>query len=164
MTRRTFLWADYRGDRENFFFFSWEAQLEKGEISPFLFFSTPPGQAKQKTKDGKKKRTGRLSVSRKSLSLDHIMVPNTVFGLSKTPFHSFQRHGDDMLALSWSKSWMTQTSRDALMFAEALRKQLLSSSMDKQFKVSKKEAFNKGSWGKSASRCNHLLLGSNYLG
>ena len=112
----------------------------------------------------KKKRTGRLSVSRKSLSLDHIMVPNTVFGLSKTPFHSFQRHGDDMLALSWSKSWMTQTSRDALMFAEALRKQLLSSSMDKQFKVSKKEAFNKGSWGKSASRCNHLLLGSNYLG
>ena len=51
-----------------------------------------------------KKRRGRSSISRKSVSLDHIVVPKPVFGLSEKPFCSFQGHGDDVLDLSWSKS------------------------------------------------------------
>lgn len=51
-----------------------------------------------------KKRRGRTSISRKSLSLDHVVVPETVFSLSEKPFCSFQGHLDDVLDLSWSKS------------------------------------------------------------
>lgn len=51
-----------------------------------------------------KKRRGRASISRKSLSLDHIFVPETVFALSEKPICSFQGHGDVVLDLSWSKS------------------------------------------------------------
>nr|KJB13413.1 hypothetical protein B456_002G073100 [Gossypium raimondii] len=65
-----------------------------------------------------KKRRGRSSLSRKSLSLDPIVVPDTVFALSDKPFCSFQGHSDDVLDLSWSKS-----------------QQLLSSSMDKTVRL-----------------------------
>ena len=51
-----------------------------------------------------KKKRGRTSVSRKSLCLDHIVVPDTVFALSDKPICSFQGHSDDVLDLSWSKS------------------------------------------------------------
>ncbi|CAK7327588.1 unnamed protein product [Dovyalis caffra] len=51
-----------------------------------------------------KKRRGRSSISRKSLSLDHIIVPETVFALTDKPICSFQGHIDDVLDLSWSKS------------------------------------------------------------
>jgi WD40 repeat protein len=57
-----------------------------------------------------KKRRGRSSISRKSLSLDHIFVPETVFSLTDKPICSFQGHLDDVLDLSWSKSqvsWFT---------------------------------------------------------
>ncbi|XP_044473703.1 uncharacterized protein LOC123202049 isoform X2 [Mangifera indica] len=64
-----------------------------------------------------KKRRGR-PMSRKSLSMDHIVVPETVFGLSEKPICSFQGHLDDVLDLSWSKS-----------------QHLLSSSMDKTVRL-----------------------------
>ena len=51
-----------------------------------------------------RKKRGRTSVSRKSLSLDRIVVPDTVFALSDKPICSFQGHSDDVLDLSWSKS------------------------------------------------------------
>lgn len=51
-----------------------------------------------------KKRRGRSSISRKSVSLDHVFVPETVFALSEKPFCSFEGHLDDVLDLSWSKS------------------------------------------------------------
>ena len=50
-----------------------------------------------------RKRKGRTSISRKSLSLDQLMVPDTVFALTEKPFCSFQGHLDDVLDLSWSK-------------------------------------------------------------
>ncbi|KAG9150032.1 hypothetical protein Leryth_010083 [Lithospermum erythrorhizon] len=54
-----------------------------------------------------KRRKGRSSISRKSVSLEHILVPETVFSLSDKPFCSFQGHMDDVLDLSWSKSQKT---------------------------------------------------------
>lgn len=51
-----------------------------------------------------RKRRGRSSISRKSLSLDQIVVPETVFALTEKPFCSFQGHLNDVLDLSWSKS------------------------------------------------------------
>ena len=51
-----------------------------------------------------KKRKGRTSISTKSISLNHIMVPDAVFGLSEKPICSFQGHSKDVLDLSWSKS------------------------------------------------------------
>lgn len=51
-----------------------------------------------------KKRRGRSSVSRKSMSLEQILVPETVFSLLEKPICSFQGHLDDVLDLSWSKS------------------------------------------------------------
>lgn len=65
-----------------------------------------------------KKRRGRSSISRKSISLDHVVVPETVFGLSEKPFCSFKGHLVDVLDLSWSKS-----------------QHLLSSSMDKTVRL-----------------------------
>lgn len=51
-----------------------------------------------------KKRRSRTSLTRKSLCLDNIYVPETVFALSDKPFCSFQGHTDDVLGISWSKS------------------------------------------------------------
>lgn len=51
-----------------------------------------------------KERRGRSSISRKSLSLEHYVIPETMFALSEKPISSFQGHEDDVLDLSWSKS------------------------------------------------------------
>jgi hypothetical protein len=51
-----------------------------------------------------KKRRGRSSIGRKSLSLDNVLVPETVFSISEKSICSFQGHLDDVLDLSWSKS------------------------------------------------------------
>ncbi|CBI20340.3 unnamed protein product, partial [Vitis vinifera] len=84
-----------------------------------------------------KKRRGRSSVSRKSVSLDHIKVPETVFGLSEKPFCSFQGHGDDVLDLSWSSK----------------SQQLLSSSMDKTVRL----------WHLSSKSCLKIFSHSDYV-
>ncbi|KAK8545663.1 hypothetical protein V6N12_026493 [Hibiscus sabdariffa] len=83
-----------------------------------------------------KKRRGRSSVSRKSLSLDHIVVPETVFALTDKPICSFQGHLDDVLDLSWSKS-----------------QQLLSSSMDKTVRL----------WDLTCKTCLRIFSHSDYV-
>uniref|UniRef100_A0A2P2K3L6 WD repeat-containing protein 44 isoform X1 n=1 Tax=Rhizophora mucronata TaxID=61149 RepID=A0A2P2K3L6_RHIMU len=55
-----------------------------------------------------KKRRGRPSISRKSLSLDRIVLPETVFAFTDKPVCSFQGHLDDVLDLSWSKSQVSE--------------------------------------------------------
>ncbi|KAJ4726273.1 WD repeat-containing protein 44-like [Melia azedarach] len=82
-----------------------------------------------------KKRRGR-SISRKSLSLDHIVVPETVFALSEKPFCSFQGHLHDVLDLSWSKS-----------------QHLLSSSMDKTVRL----------WHLTSKTCLKIFSHSDYV-
>ncbi|KAI4333699.1 hypothetical protein L6164_018473 [Bauhinia variegata] len=83
-----------------------------------------------------KKRRGRSSISRKSLSLEQLMVPETVFGLAEKPICSFQGHLDDVLDLSWSKS-----------------QHLLSSSMDKTVRL----------WHLSSESCLKVFSHSDFV-
>ncbi|KAI3769253.1 hypothetical protein L6452_00354 [Arctium lappa] len=83
-----------------------------------------------------KKRRGRLSISRKSISLDQILVPDTMFALSEKPVCSFNGHLDDVLDLSWSKS-----------------QHLLSSSMDKTVRL----------WQLSSKSCLKIFSHSDYV-
>ncbi|KAJ7981698.1 WD repeat-containing protein 44-like [Quillaja saponaria] len=83
-----------------------------------------------------KKRRGRSSISRKSVSLDHVLVPDTVFALSEKPICSFEGHLDDVLDLSWSKS-----------------QHLLSSSMDKTVRL----------WHLSSKSCLKTFSHSDYV-
>lgn len=83
-----------------------------------------------------KKRRGRSSISRKSVSLDHVFVPETVFALSEKPYCSFEGHLDDVLDLSWSKS-----------------QHLLSSSMDKTVRL----------WHLASKSCLKTFSHSDYV-
>ncbi|KAJ1408527.1 WD40-repeat-containing domain [Sesbania bispinosa] len=83
-----------------------------------------------------KKRKGRSSVSRKSLSLDQLAVPDTVFALTEKPICSFKGHLHDVLDLSWSKS-----------------QHLLSSSMDKTVRL----------WHLSSKSCLKIFSHSDYV-
>ncbi|XP_057953031.1 uncharacterized protein LOC131147265 [Malania oleifera] len=83
-----------------------------------------------------KKRRGKPSISRKSLSLEQVVVPETVFALSEKPFCSFLGHLDDVLDLSWSKS-----------------QHLLSSSMDKTVRL----------WNLSSQSCLKVFSHSDYV-
>ncbi|KAM2961173.1 hypothetical protein FF1_030780 [Malus domestica] len=83
-----------------------------------------------------KKRRGRSSISRKSVSLDHYVIPETVFALSEKPIYSFEGHVDDVLDLSWSKS-----------------QHLLSSSMDKTVRL----------WHLSSKTCLKIFSHSDYV-
>ncbi|KAJ6776324.1 TRANSDUCIN/WD40 REPEAT-LIKE SUPERFAMILY PROTEIN-RELATED [Salix koriyanagi] len=83
-----------------------------------------------------KKRRGRSSIHRKSLSLDHIIMPETVFALTDKPICSFKGHLDDVLDLSWSKS-----------------QNLLSSSMDKTVRL----------WHLSSNTCLKIFSHSDYV-
>ncbi|KAF5461004.1 hypothetical protein F2P56_020833 [Juglans regia] len=83
-----------------------------------------------------KKRRGRSSISRKSLSLDYVVVPETVFSLSEKPICTFRGHLDDVLDLSWSKS-----------------QHLLSSSMDKTVRL----------WHLSSKSCLKIFSHSDYV-
>ncbi|CAK9183040.1 unnamed protein product [Ilex paraguariensis] len=83
-----------------------------------------------------KKRRGRSSTSRKSVSLDLVVVPETVFALSEKPICSFEGHLDVVLDLSWSKSQL-----------------LLSSSMDKTVRL----------WHLSRKSCLKIFSHSDYV-
>ncbi|PIA27425.1 hypothetical protein AQUCO_07800041v1 [Aquilegia coerulea] len=83
-----------------------------------------------------KKRRGRTSISRKSISLEHIVVPESVFALSEKPLRSFRGHLDDVLDLSWSKS-----------------QHLLSSSMDKTVRL----------WHMASNSCLKVFSHSDYV-
>ncbi|KAJ0044559.1 hypothetical protein Pint_04478 [Pistacia integerrima] len=112
---------------------------EEGHLNLLLLAngSPEPNSLSPKHMDNplEKKRRGR-SLSRKSLSLDHIVVPETVFGLSEKPICSFQGHLDDVLDLSWSKS-----------------QHLLSSSMDKTVRL----------WHLSSKTCLKIFSHSDYV-
>ncbi|KAM0010811.1 putative transcription factor WD40-like family [Helianthus debilis subsp. tardiflorus] len=97
--------------------------------------SPEPGLASPNSQVEKKKR-GRLSIGRKSTSLDHIVVPETMFGLSEKPFCSFEGHLHDVLDLSWSKS-----------------QHLLSSSMDKTVRL----------WHLSNKSCLKIFSHNDYV-
>ncbi|CAA3006916.1 WD repeat-containing 44 [Olea europaea subsp. europaea] len=83
-----------------------------------------------------KRRRGRSSISRKSVSFEQILVPETIFALLEKPICSFQGHLDDVLNLSWSKS-----------------QQLLSSSMDKTVRL----------WDLSSKSCLKIFSHSDYV-
>lgn len=83
-----------------------------------------------------KKRRGRSSISRKSVSLENVLVPETVFALSDKPFCSFEGHLNDVLDLSWSKS-----------------QHLLSSSMDKTVRL----------WHLYSKSCLKIFSHSDYV-
>ncbi|XP_059283198.1 uncharacterized protein LOC132036826 [Lycium ferocissimum] len=111
---------------------------EDGNLNLLLLANGSPEPTTMSPNDGhpEKKRRGRLSISRKSGSFDHVLVPETVFALSEKPICSFQGHVDDVLDLSWSKS-----------------QHLLSSSMDKTVRL----------WHLSSNSCLKVFSHSDYV-
>ncbi|XP_049374265.1 uncharacterized protein LOC125839307 isoform X2 [Solanum verrucosum] len=111
---------------------------EDGNLNLLLLANGSPEPTTMSPNDGhpEKKRRGRLSISRKSVSFDHVLVPETVFALSEKPISSFQGHVDDVLDLSWSKS-----------------QHLLSSSMDKTVRL----------WHLSSKSCLKVFSHSDYV-
>lgn len=89
---------------------------EDGSINLFLLANGSPEPVSMSPK-----RRGRTSFSRKSVSLDNVLVPEAVFGLSEKPVCSFVGHLDDVLDLSWSKS-QVGTSPDYLILLQTLYK------------------------------------------
>lgn len=83
-----------------------------------------------------KKKRSKVSISRKSGNLEHVVVPDSVFALSEKPVCSFRGHLVDVLDLSWSKS-----------------QYLLSSSMDKTVKL----------WHIGSSSCLKTFSHSDYV-
>ncbi|KAK1439590.1 hypothetical protein QVD17_05410 [Tagetes erecta] len=114
-------------------------KLEDGNLNVLLMSNGSPEPISLSTNSEnvpERKRRGRLSISRKSISLDPIVVPDTIFALSEKPICSFNGHLEDVLDLSWSKS-----------------QHLLSSSMDKTVRL----------WQLSSKSCLKIFSHSDYV-
>ncbi|CAH1449906.1 unnamed protein product [Lactuca virosa] len=131
------VWQVVSSDRKGDLLFD---KQEDGNLNVLLMSNGSPEptslSSNLDTSIPEKKRRGRLSISRKSISLDHISIPDTMFALSEKPFCSFNGHLDDVLDLSWSKS-----------------QHLLSSSMDKTVRL----------WQLSNKSCLKIFSHSDYV-
>ncbi|PIN22725.1 WD40 repeat-containing protein [Handroanthus impetiginosus] len=130
------VWQVMETERKGDFLFD---KSEDGNFNLlFLANGSPDPSSMSPNLDGhhERKRRGRSSISRKSVSLEQILVPETVFALSEKPICSFQGHLDVVLDLSWSKS-----------------QQLLSSSMDKTVRL----------WDLSSKSCLKIFSHSDYV-
>ncbi|KAM0043794.1 putative transcription factor WD40-like family [Helianthus debilis subsp. tardiflorus] len=130
------VWQVVLSDRKGDLLFD---KLEDGNLNGLLLSNGSPeiGLASPNLdRQVERKRRGRLSMSRKSTSLDQIVVPETLFGLSEKPLCSFEGHLDDVLDLSWSKS-----------------QHLLSSSMDKTVRL----------WQLSSKSCLKIFSHNDYV-
>ncbi|XP_024967793.1 WD repeat-containing protein 44 [Cynara cardunculus var. scolymus] len=130
------VWQVGSSDRKGDLLFD---KQEDGNLNVLLMSNgSPEPTSLSSTLDSvpEKKRRGRLSISRKSISLDQILVPDTMFALSEKPVCSFNGHLDDVLDLSWSKS-----------------QHLLSSSMDKTVRL----------WQLSSKSCLKIFSHSDYV-
>ncbi|GER56521.1 transducin/WD40 repeat-like superfamily protein [Striga asiatica] len=131
------VWQVVETERKEDFFFH---KLEDGNFN-LLFLgnglSVPSSMSPNLDAHSEKKKRGRrLSIGRKSVSFEQILVPETIFGLSEKPLCSFHGHLDDVLDISWSKS-----------------QQLLSSSMDKTVRL----------WDLSSKSCLKIFSHSDYV-
>nr|GEU70444.1 hypothetical protein [Tanacetum cinerariifolium] len=130
------IWQVVSSDRKGDLLFD---KQEDGNLNVLLMSNGSPEPTALSTNVEsmpERKRRGRLSISRKSISLEPIVVPDTVFALSEKPVCSFIGHLNDVLDLSWSKS-----------------QHLLSSSMDKTVRL----------WQLSSKSCLKIFSHSDYV-
>ncbi|GKE58623.1 WD repeat-containing protein 44 [Tanacetum coccineum] len=98
------IWQVVSSDRKGDLLFD---KQEDGNLNVLLMSNGSPEPTALSTNVEsmpERKRRGRLSISRKSISLEPIVVPDTVFALSEKRVCSFIGHLNDVLDLSWSKS------------------------------------------------------------
>ncbi|KAG8364966.1 hypothetical protein BUALT_Bualt18G0053500 [Buddleja alternifolia] len=144
------VWQVLETERKGDFFFD---KSDDGNFNLlFLANGSPEPSSMSPNLDGlsEKKRRGRSSISRKSVSIEQILVPETVFALTEKPICSFQGHLDDVLDLSWSKS---QSSTCIFTTFPSLLQKLLSSSMDKTVRL----------WDLSSESCLKIFSHSDYV-
>ncbi|CAA0818994.1 Transducin/WD40 repeat-like superfamily protein, partial [Striga hermonthica] len=147
------VWQVVETERKEDFF---SDKLEDGNFNlSFIGNGSPEPLSISPNLDGQleKKRRGRSSISRKSVSFEQILVPETVFGLSDKPICSFHGHLEDVLDLSWSKSQAIKNFENLLTLICILLQQLLSSSMDKTVRL----------WDLSSKSCLKIFSHSDYV-
>lgn len=83
-----------------------------------------------------KRTRKKCKLGRKRSLPDYVVLPDTMFSISETPFCSFEGHLDDVLDISWSKS-----------------QHLLSSSMDKTVRL----------WDMESKACLKLFAHNDYV-
>ncbi|KAL8505921.1 hypothetical protein ACS0TY_016953 [Phlomoides rotata] len=130
------VWQTMETERKGDFFI--DKSIDGNFNLLFLANGSPEPSSVSPNLDGhtEKRRRGRSSIRRKSMSFEQISLPETVFSLLEKPICSFQGHLDDVLDLSWSKS-----------------QKLLSSSMDKTVRL----------WDLSSKSCLKIFSHSDYV-
>ncbi|KAF8411176.1 hypothetical protein HHK36_003719 [Tetracentron sinense] len=121
---------------------------EDGNLSPFFGANgspEPTSVSPNVDNYSEKKRRGKVSLNRKSVNLDHFVVPETIFALSEKPICSFLGHLADVLDLSWSKSQSTSRYINGLKFQiqdEVALHHLVDEAYQLALKVEKKLKWN----------------------